>query len=63
MATPDEQPRAWAGAWSWRDLQVEVACVCTEEPAAPEVGAHWYNPETLCLCVWDGDGWEPVPHD
>ena len=63
MATPDELPRTSTCGWSWRDLQIEAVCVCTDEPSAPEVGAHWYNSELCCLCVWDGDGWGPVHQD
>ena len=63
MPTPDEQPIAKVVAWSWRDLQVEPDFASNEEPQAPGIGAHWFHSETLCLCVWDGDSWEPVHPD
>jgi hypothetical protein len=48
----------------WRDLQLEpLHAYPTRQPARPRVGDRWYNPDTNCLCIWDGIEWEAVPLD
>jgi hypothetical protein len=50
--------------WYWRDLQIEIAMEFpTEEPTDPEDGVEWYDPQTCCLCIWDGLEWMCVPLD
>ena len=64
MTTPTEPPEGRPARWHSRDLELEDPWAYpTEEPRHPEVGAHWYDTVTRCLCVWDGAQWEPVPHD
>lgn len=63
MSEPTERREDDAVQWYYRDVQIETAHFHTEEPQDPEVGTHWYDPETKRLCVWDGAEWELVPED
>jgi hypothetical protein len=63
MTRASEQPKKRAVPRSCRDLEDDDIRFCTEEPKQPEVGTHWYDLESRCLCVWDGDSWEPVHCD
>jgi hypothetical protein len=50
--------------WYWRDIQVEdIFEYPTEEPAEPQFGERWYDPDGHCLCIWDGIEWVSVPLD
>ena len=50
--------------WHWDEVQLEEPSTFpTEEPQNPEIGAGWHDPETDCLCVWDGVEWVCMPMD
>lgn len=53
--------------WHWEECQgraLEMKSAWPrEEPQNPQLGQGWFDEETDCLYVWDGQEWVCLPTD